>query len=65
MIIDEITPDDIITVLEHVQATCAVRSYCDGCRYLMRGDGCALAHLPERWKLDDIIRKVGDEDDQD
>lgn len=63
MIIEEITPDDIITVLEHVQATCFVRSCCDGCLFHIPGDGCALAHLPERWRINELIRKVGDADD--
>lgn len=57
MIIDEITHDDMITVLEHVQATCACRSCCEGCRFHIPGEGCALAHLPERWQLYDLIRK--------
>ena len=62
MIIDEITQDDVITVLEHVQATCACRSYCEGCTYHIPGEGCSLAHLPERWQLDQI---GGDADDSD
>ena len=60
MIIDDITQDDVITILEHVQATCACRISCDGCNYNTRGEGCALAHLPERWQLDKI---GGDADD--
>lgn len=60
MIIDDITRDDVISVLEHVQATCACRSYCEGCRYHIPGEGCSLAHLPERWQLDQI---GGDSDD--
>ncbi len=63
MIIDELTNDDIIIVLEHVQATCACRSYCNDCRFYIPGEGCALAHLPERWQLDDLIRKGGDQID--
>lgn len=68
MIIDEITRDDVFTVLEHVQATCAVKSYCVGCNYHIPGDGCALAYLPERWQIDDLIKKIrngGDADDPD
>lgn len=58
MIIDDITRDDVILVFEHVQATCACRSCCDGCIYHIPGDGCSLAHLPERWMIDDLIRKI-------
>lgn len=65
MIIDDITRDDVMMVLEHVQATCALKSYCEGCPYRIPGVGCAFAHLPERWQLNELIRKVGDEDDPD
>ena len=61
MIIDEITQDDVMMVLEHVQATCALKGDCSGCRYAGEMNACVLAHLPERWKLDQI---GGDEDDQ-
>lgn len=62
MIIDEITRDDVITVLEHVQATCMCREDCLGCQYNIFGLGCAFAYLPERWELDQI-RKEGDQND--
>lgn len=65
MIIDDITRDDMITVLEHVQATCACRVCCYGCLFHIPGEGCALAHLPERWKLHDMILKGGDAYDTD
>lgn len=62
MIIGELAHDDVLIVLEHVQATCACREYCGGCRFYIPEDGCALAHLPERWQLDHI-GKGGDLDD--
>lgn len=62
MIIDDIDRDDVITVLEFVQSTCACRSYCVCCIFHIQGEGCSLAHLPERWQLDQI-GKGGDQDD--
>ena len=62
MIIDEITRDDVMMVLEHVQATCACRNNCEGCAYYITDEGCSLAHLPERWRLNQI-GKEGDADD--
>ena len=60
MIVDDLTRDDVLYVLEHVQATCALRVGCDGCSYYIGCIGCALAHLPVRWELDQI---GGDADD--
>ena len=55
MIIDDITRDDIITVLEHVQATCALNDdCCRSCPYADHYNVCVLDHVPERWKLDQI-----------
>lgn len=57
MIIDDITRDDVISVLEHVQATCALNDdYCMRCPYAISDDynSCALSHIPERWQLDKI-----------
>lgn len=57
MIIDDITRDDIITVLEHVQATCALNNdYCLSCPYADHDNynDCVLAHAPYRWQLDRI-----------
>lgn len=60
MIIDDITMEDVIAVLEHVQSVCALMCLCDGCRFSIPGEGCSLAHLPERWQLDQI---GGDQND--
>ena len=62
MIIDEITRDDVMMVLEHVAATCALKDDCVNCPYI-NGNlrSCALAHLPHRWELDQI-GKEGDSD---
>ena len=57
MIVDEITRGDVMMVLEHVQATCVCRSYCEGCPYHILGEGCSLAHLPERWRLNQIVKE--------
>ena len=55
MIIDDITRDDVISVLEHVQATCACNGdYCRSCPYADHDNTCVLAHVPERWQLDQI-----------
>jgi len=62
MIIDELTLDDVMMVLEHVQSACAVKADCVGCRYTGELNACVLAHLPERWKLDQI-GKGGDQYD--
>lgn len=60
MIIDELSHDDVMMVLEHVQAICMCRSSCEGCKYYIPDDGCSLAHLPERWRLHDLKMKGGD-----
>lgn len=65
MIIDDVTRDDVLTVLEHVQAKCALNDdYCMSCPYANHDNynSCAFSHIPERWQLDQI-GKDGDQDD--
>lgn len=63
MIVDEITRDDVITVLEHVQATCALNDdFGHKCPYADHDNcsGCVLAHIPKFWQID----KIGGDQDE-
>ena len=57
MIVDEITRDDVITVLDHVQATCALNNdYCQSCPYADHDNhnDCCIASAPFVWNLNKI-----------
>lgn len=55
-----LSQEEIIYVISDIRATCALKSYCNDCQFYITGDGCALAHLPERWQIDDLIKKIRD-----
>lgn len=63
MIVDEITRDDVIAVLDHVQATCALNNdYCQSCPYADHDDhnACCIGSAPYTWNLD----KIGGDNDE-
>ena len=62
MIIDELTHEDIMQTIEHLQAYCACRENCTDCHY---GDefGCALKCIPAKWRPE-AIKERGDQNDQ-
>ena len=62
MIIDELTHDDIVQVIEHLQAACACREDCIDCPYADDYGNCTIKHIPAEWRPE-AIRKVGDQDD--
>lgn len=59
MIIDDLTHDDILYVLEHLHDVCASREDCDGCYYANEHNECTLKYIPLEWRLNEI-RKEGD-----
>lgn len=64
MIIDDSNLDDVITILEHVQATCALNNdFCQSCPFADHDNynDCTLAHVPYLWALD----KIGGDPDED
>lgn len=64
MIIDEISRDDVLIVLDHVKTTCALNNdYCQSCPYADHDNhnDCTLAHVPYLWALD----KIGGDQNED
>lgn len=62
MIIDDLTHDDILYIIEHLHDACASRVECKGCYYADKHDECTLCSIPEEWRLNAIM-KEGDPDD--
>lgn len=54
MIIDDLTHDDILYVIEHLHDVCACRKDCIGCYYADEKDECTLCSIPEEWRLNAI-----------
>lgn len=53
----ELTHDIIDNVLETLQAYCACREDCEGCRYESAAGGvhtCALKFIPAEWKVEEL-----------
>ena len=59
MIIDDLTHDDILYIIEHLHDACASRENCEGCYYSDKHVECAISGIPEEWRLN-AIRKEGD-----
>lgn len=66
MIIDDLTYDDIIYVLEHLHSVCSCRDACNGCHYAynekiakVTRHQCALNGIPAEWNVD-LLGKEGD-----
>ena len=62
MIIDELTHDDIVQVIEHLHDACACREDCSGCHYADEILVCTLRSIPAEWRPE-AIRKAGDQND--
>ena len=56
MIIDELTHDDILYVIEHLQAYCAFREDCDGCHYADYFGSCTIKSIPAEWRPEAIMK---------
>ena len=65
MIIDELTHDDIMHVIEHLHDYCASREYCSGCFYANDYEQCILKHIPAEWSPGSIKYRLegGEHDD--
>lgn len=63
MIIEDLTHDDILYVIEHLQSVCACREDCAGCFYADDYGACTLRMIPAEWRPE-AIKGRGDNDDQ-
>lgn len=59
MLIDDITHDDIIYVIEHIHSFCACREDCIDCPYADDYVVCTLRSIPAEWRPE-AINKCGD-----
>lgn len=59
MIVDELTNDDILYIIECLKAHCACREDCIGCHYADDYGACTLRHIPAEWRPE-AIKERGD-----
>lgn len=50
MIIEELTHDDIMQVIEHLHDYCACRDDCDACFYADDYVNCTIKSIPAEWR---------------